>query len=267
VSSINRKLLLRLQVKRGLLLRHYDDEALHQLRVAIRRLRSRLRHVDSSEARALCHDLGELAHVTNAARDWDTLLRRARDSLKPKAFRRLQPWLQDNRLASHLPVLEMLRSSEWSDTIQKLDAWIERDTSRSDGQAGEKIACAKHDVRRAWEKLEAEDDRKQWHKLRIAIKELRYALDSVPQAAEEPPDAKALQHCKRLQQMLGAWHDTVVHLQMVRELADSLDPDVESRRHEILQAWRKRMEREAEVTLDDARGFLAGKGADLLQSR
>lgn len=266
MSPVSRNLLLRLQVKRSVLLRHYDDEALHQLRVALRRLRSLLRHVDTDEAQSLRHDLGELAGVTNAARDWDALVSRARDTLKSRDFRRVQPWLQESRLASHLPVLDMLRSGEWSDAVRRLEAIVERGvlSPTGDGLPGEAIARGKHEVQRAWERVQSEGDRKHWHKLRIAIKELRYTFDSLPRTAQTRPILKTLKHCKRIQEMLGTWHDTAVQLQMVREFADGLDPEVEAEVHQLLSNWCKRLERESADALDDAGEFLAGKGSDLL---
>jgi CHAD domain-containing protein len=265
VSSLSRKLLLRLQVKRGLLLRHYDDEALHQFRVAIRRLRSVLRHAGDSEAQALCHDLGKLADLSNAARDWDTLLCLARDKLKPKAFHHVQPLLQEKRLASHAQVLEMLRSTEWSDTIRALEDYVTRHLSAGKTLPDEEVARARHDVRRAWARLQEEDDSKQWHKLRIAIKELRYTLERVSRAAQEPRLSRALKRCKRLQETLGLWHDTAVHLQMVRELASGLDPDVESELNRALNSWCKQMERERRDYLHSARSYVERKGSDLLR--
>jgi CHAD domain-containing protein len=267
MASIGRNLLLRLHVKRRALLRHYDDNALHQLRVALRRLRSLLRHVDTQRAGELRHSLGQLADATNAARDWDTLLLRARESLRPREFRRVQPILQQHRAESHGPVLEMLRSAAWAQAVDELGCFIEQGGLVTAGATatGAEITRAKDEVRRAWCKVQAEDDNKHWHKLRLAIKELRYTFDSAPRDSLSAPMPKTLRHCKRLQETLGAWHDTVVHLHSVRELAMGLDSAAESELHDMLKRWCKRMEREGRNALAEARDFLAGKGADLLQ--
>ena len=56
------------------LLRDYDAEKLHKLRIALRRARGILRNRTEPEARLLRDELGLLADTTNAARDWDTLV-------------------------------------------------------------------------------------------------------------------------------------------------------------------------------------------------
>lgn len=261
-----RNLLLQLRVKRRTLLHRYDDDALHQLRVALRRVRSLLRHIDSVPALALRRELGHLADATNAARDWDTLASRAVASLNSRDLQSVQPWLEENRAAAHLQVLQMLRSDEWSQAIARLEECIEHGELATVGQrhGDGDIARARHDAGRAWSKVQSADDNKHWHKLRLAIKELRYTLDSVPVGSQDAPKPKLIKHCKRLQDSLGTWHDTVVHVRMVEEFAHGLDHASQEALHNVLKKWCKRMEREASDALDEARSFLAGKGSDLL---
>ena len=112
--------------------------------------------------------------------------------------------------------------------------------------------------------MQSADDDKHWHKLRLAIKELRYTLDNVPVGSQDAPKPKLIKHCKRLQDALGTWHDTVVHVRMVKEFAHCLDQASEEALHNVLKKWCKRMQREARDTLDDARSLLEGKASDLL---
>jgi len=266
-SASARNLLLRLRVKRGALLRRYDDDALHQLRVTLRRLRSLLRHIEGDQAQALRRDLGHLADATNAARDWDTLASRARESLKPRDFRSVRAWLEENRSASHQLALQMLRSDTWSQVVGRLEDSIQHGelATALESRGGGDIARAKCAANRAWSRVRVAHDNKDWHKLRVAIKELRYTFDSVPRGSQEAPKQKLVKHCKRLQNDLGVWHDTVVHVRMLEEFVQSLDRESESELHDVLKRWCKQMEREACDTLDDARSLLAGKGSDLLQ--
>jgi CHAD domain-containing protein len=267
MSSLGKNLLLRLLVKRRALLRRYNDEALHQLRVSLRRLRSLLRHIDSDPAQALCRDLGNLANATNAARDWDTLAERAEANLKSRDLQSVRAWLEENRAESHQQVLQMLRSEEWAKVIGRLDKCIASGELATAGEShrGGDIARAKQDAGRAWSRVQSADDNKHWHKLRLAIKELRYNLDSVPRGSQDAPKPRLIKHCKRLQDALGTWHDTVVHVRMVEEFAHGLDREAEQELHGVLKKWCKRMEREACDARDDARSFLAGKGSDLLE--
>jgi CHAD domain-containing protein len=259
-------LLLQLRVKRRTLLHRYDDDSLHQLRVALRRVRSMLRHIDSVPAQTLRRELGRLADATNAARDWDTLASRAGASLKPRDFKSVRAWLEENRAAAHQQVLKMLRSDEWAQTMTRLEECIEHGELAAVGKrhGDGDIARARRDAGRAWSKVQSADDDKHWHKLRLAIKELRYTLDSVTGDSQRAPTSQLLKHCKRLQDALGTWHDTVVHVRMVEEFAHGLDRESEQELYDVLKKLCKRMEREARDALDDARSFLAGKGSDLL---
>lgn len=267
MSSASSNLLLQLRLKRGALLRRYDDNALHRLRVALRRLRSLLRHIESDAAQELRRDLGRLADATNAARDWDTLANRARDSLRPGDLQRVRPWLERNRAVSHAQALQMLRSDDWSQAIDRLAECIEHGdlATALESVGGGDITRAKHEANRAWAKVQSADDDKHWHKLRLAIKELRYTLDSVPRSSPQAPKPKLLKHCKRLQDALGTWHDTVVHLRVVQEFAQGVGRESEAELHDVLKKWCKRMGREAQDALDEARSFLTGKGSDLLE--
>lgn len=267
MSSASRNLLLRLRVKRSALLRRYDVKALHQLRVALRRLRSLLRHIESDAAQALRRDLGHLADATNAARDWDTLASRAREHLKPRDFRRVRPWLDTNLAVSHAQALQMLRSDEWSQVFAQLEACVEHGelaVAGEDGASGD-IARARQEANHAWSKVQSADDNKHWHKMRLAIKQLRYTFDSVPRGSPDAPKPKLVKHCKRLQDALGTWHDTVVHVRMVEGFAHGIDHEADAELHNVLKKWCKRMERGAHDALDEVRSFLAGKGSDLLE--
>ena len=62
------------------------------------------------------------------------------------------------------------------------------------------------------------------HKLRIAIKELRYTLESLPGGTVSPANAKLLEECKSLQTLLGNWHDALVHQVLLAERAAEQRP-------------------------------------------
>ena len=65
---------------------------------------------------------------------------------------------------------------------------------------------------------------KHWHKLRIAVKDLRYQLDATPKNQRSATTRELLTLCKQIQVDLGEWHDTVVHDQLLRELAPTANP-------------------------------------------
>lgn len=243
------------------MLHAYDDETLHQLRVTLRRLRSLLRNRDSSKARQLRRELRKLADISNAARDWDTLVSSARERLSPQDFERLQPWLEERQAASHRPVLDLLRSDRFSDVMRDLKKFVRHyaPTLAAATHGDADLSGPKQRVYRAWRTVQSVDDNRSWHKLRVAIKELRYCLENIPKDCRNSSMSDTLKHCKRLQDSLGIWHDTVIHLRMLREFGQSSDSQADMELLKVLQAWCDLMEREARDYLDRTLADLQGK--------
>jgi CHAD domain-containing protein len=218
----------RLSTLRDALLAGYTDEDLHQLRVTLRRMRSALRGRSGGRARKLRRRLGALARTTNAARDWDTLYANAREQLGPEQFTPLQSLLHERRESARAQVYRVFHAKQWAATLRQWDAMV----ATSDPGAESlhvtpgKLATRLKRAQVAADKALARNDERRWHKLRIAIKELRYALDTGEEDTLADSQAQLLQECKTLQTLLGDWHDTLVHRQLLDTLADSgsLDP-------------------------------------------
>ena len=223
MKNLERKLIKR----RDALLRRYDEEDLHQLRITLRRMRSRLKQHSGGKVLNLRRDLGLLAETTNAARDWDTLIVRARKILPEEQFEHLLPRLEQYQQAARQRVLVMLESREWMSAIKRWRQFLDEQRREQSGVNEDREVdlskILKH-VSRARLKALSRDDEKRWHKLRIAIKELRYALDATPKKVRTKQVTDIIGLCKALQEDLGDWHDTVVHGQLLLELTDSLDP-------------------------------------------
>ena len=73
----------------------------------------------------------------------------------------------------------------------------------------------------AWAYAQKHDEPRAWHKLRIAIKDLRYSLNSLSQTDVDEP----IELCKRLQDLLGTWHDSIIHHQLLQIVDRDLAPD------------------------------------------
>jgi len=223
-----KKLSRRLKKKHRLLLQRYDDKDLHQLRIILRRVRSRLKGLPGKKARSLHQDLGTLAKITNAARDWDTLVRRAEKTLPAEQFVHLLPLLEQYQRAAHDRVTCLLKSREWASAVERWQQYLDEDKrekfgTKDDSEQDLSLILKRLDAVRR--KALAHDDKRHWHKLRIAIKDLRYRLDETPRDARTRRTREIITVCKELQEDLGEWHDSVIHTQLLRELSDSLDPD------------------------------------------
>lgn len=271
MPAVFRKRIRQLDAEYAALSQGYDVESLHQFRVALRHLRSLLRHNTSGEVRHLRCQLGKLARPTNPARDWDTLLIRARASLSARDFAQVQPCLEARRAESHQPVLDMLRSERWPKIRRELKKIIKvhGPSLAVDLHGDAELSRAKRRVRRAWRAVQSRDgneasNHRAWHKLRIAIKDLRYRLETVPKHSRTPSITTILKVCKQLQESLGVWHDSVVHVGLVQKLCEDASVQAQQELPGILDTWCQRMQREAQDALASASAELAAEGAEIL---
>lgn len=249
------------------LLRDYDAEKLHKLRIALRRMRSTLRSRPEPEARQLREELGLLADATNAARDWDTLAVYAAEHLRKHPYRRIEPWLEANCKSAHRRVIRALRSEQWSITIEHWKHYTR--AHHDDAPVGEvvveesDVAFALRRLARRRDRVLSRDTSSRWHKVRIAVKDLRYQLDSrgTPEHKEE------IALCERLQECLGQWHDCVVHDELLCELGNDADLERKPRAAKALRKLRKILKDGRQSSLTTARAILTGTEVKAMLSR
>ena len=258
-----RRITRKLKSRRKALLRQYDSEELHQLRVAIRRIRGLLKQRTGKEPRAIRRSLGKLARQTNAARDWDTFARYALQTLDDSGGRDVGPLLQRQLNAAHDEALQMLTSDAWSAAMGQWKRYLKREGAKSFSRSSatgdldavrEKAAAAKNQA------LASMDDR-DWHAFRIAIKDLRYHLDtSDPGEHEAHKRVKAaIKLCKNLQDDLGCWHDTVVHHRLLTQLEAMPEAAGEKGVARAVDALGRAIRARGEACLDSVMETLAGK--------
>jgi CHAD domain-containing protein len=269
VSTDFNKLLRRLDEEYLRLSNGYSEDALHQFRVILRRLRSLLRHDTGRKVRKLRCQLGKLARTTNAARDWDTLVGRAHASLGAAEFSRVQPLLEARRAECHMPVLDLLRSERWPKARRALKKTIKAqgDALAVDLRSDAGLRRVQRRASRAWRAVQDVATDRAWHKLRITIKDLRYRLKALPADHRTPSIVSLLALSKRVQESLGVWHDSVVHVQRVQALCDAPEVQNQPELLGILHAWCRQLEREAQHARDTAAADLAEHGDSLLDQR
>ena len=215
----------------GRLERGEDEEALHDFRVALRRLRSVIRayrrYLKGSVKRKLRARLSALASSTNAARDFEVqmewLSKRASE-LEPEAAAGALHLAE--RLRSHgdeAPRSETLRK-EFDPLHQSLRKSLSRLRLRLDDDAGflsATGALVAENASRLKESLGAvssAEDGDGLHRARIEAKRLRYLLEPI---SAEVPEARALvKEMKTLQDVLG-------ELQDMRVLSQSIAAELE----------------------------------------
>jgi inorganic triphosphatase YgiF len=216
-------------------------EGVHQMRVAVRRLRATLSAFRSilpeEQRRAAADELRWLAQVLGEARNIDvfshSLLGPARDAL-PQA-KRLDAPLRRRRRAAYATIQRILRSPRytalmlgllrrfdsrgWGDTISPDGDDLGEELRRPIGETAPLVLDKRlRAVRKASKDL-AEQSPEERHELRIALKKLRYASELLSGLYEPTDVRKFTNWLKRLQDELGDVNDLRVGYDIVAELS------------------------------------------------
>jgi len=215
----------------GRLERGEDEEALHDFRVALRRLRSVVRayrrFLKGSAKKKLRARLSALAASTNAARDLEVqmewLSKRAPE-LEPEARSGALHLAERLRArGDETPPSETLRR-EFDPLRDSLRKSLSRLRLRLDDEAsflsatGDLVAESASRLKACLEAISSAEDGDGLHRARIEAKRLRYLLEPI---SAEVPEARALvKEMKSLQDVLG-------ELQDMRVLSQSIAAELE----------------------------------------
>lgn len=220
-----------------------DIEDLHQMRVAVRRMRATLKvaHplLDAAWADDLRAELGWLGGALGPVRDLDVLLLRLRREIAtlPEAERTagaaLLAALEDRRVAARGVMLEALAAPRYGALVERLTDAVGRPLPASPAAiAPELIDLVREEarkLRRAVERAGDDPADEVLHDLRIRGKRVRYAGEFVEPGLRDTPTGKAVKRLlvatAELQEVLGDHQDACVAEQRIRELLDELSTD------------------------------------------
>jgi CHAD domain-containing protein len=212
------------------------DDAVHQMRVTTRKIRSLLQASPDSfvlpDDTSILDELRELANILGEARDAEVLAERYRDALDnlpPELVRgaireRLIDGAEARYRAGLRHSLTALRSPRYFRLLDALEAVIEttpptdvRGAAATVGAAGKKVRKAAKAARRAGD----EERDAAIHRIRKRAKRLRYTADATGAA-------KVSKRAKKIQSLLGDHQDSVVsreHLMQQAEAAHAAGDD------------------------------------------
>ena len=210
-----------------------DSEALHDLRIGVRRLRSLLRPLRGKEGvAALEHAAAAVGELTTPARDLEVLIEqlRSRGLDQPASHRAviLAAW-QGEILSS--PLLQQLfdclaswpadfRRAQRQGELRKLDKLLNKRLDKLKRRLQDALADPQHDP----------------HRLRLLVKRNRYAKEAYPQ--HSPVSADGVRALKAVQGALGRWHDRYQWCLKASQEAD-LQPLREQWKDEAVAALQK----------------------------
>lgn len=236
----------------------YDEYQLHQLRIDVRRLRGLLRFEDAHEAWQLRREWAYLISHTNGMRDWDTLAARVDDLPENERPVGLVDTVTATRERIWKKVRMALKGDGWEDTGQRTKKFLKRRVIDENAPPDAETSLAEANARlgRAWARAQEHDSNRAWHKLRIAVKDLRYNLDTL---GEDSSDQR-IGLCKELQEQLGTWHDSIIHRDLLEDINRELGKDEISAKQGVTRL-QEQLAREGTQCLEKARHILTDRGS------
>jgi len=219
-----------------------DPEYLHQLRVGVRRLLSVMRTfrplLKRKRAKAIARELRDAMQVFGASRDWDvfavTLQRAAAGTALASSAGR-------QRAAATAQARSLAGSPAFHELQNRVRRWLEENPWRSSAKPADPILVyARKALERSHAKLQQRadavdwTDRRQRHRVRIALKRLRYSCDFFADCFPARAVRPFLGKLGALQDTLGEMNDLAVAQTLLRELP----ADAKRVRH-----WLERRER------------------------
>lgn len=206
----------------------HDPESLHDMRVAVRRLRALLwagKGLIATDTSGITARLKELGSVLGEVRDFDVLLARLEEEAAglggedTKQARSLLAALRTERSCSRARLLAALRSDDYLALLDDTERTIkELEPTSAEADVEELADQAFFKLRKAVRKLKDDPSDEELHAIRKKGKRARYA-------GELAGRKKFVKRAKKLQDVLGEHQDAVVATERLRELAAEATPD------------------------------------------
>jgi triphosphatase len=215
------------------------DEGIHQMRVAVRRLRATLsafaKLLPEEHRQWASDELRWLADALGAARNLDVfetaLLKPAqRASVDPRALEPLRRAAVRQRRAAHHTAANAVRSARYAALMLHLFRWFDACGWRGEGAEGSEKpigGVAARALQHRWRVAKkrgkgfAVQSVRQRHRLRIALKKLRYTAESLSALYPRNNTDRFTTRLKRLQDDLGHANDVRVGYDILAALASN----------------------------------------------
>jgi CHAD domain-containing protein len=212
-----------------------DPEELHQMRVAVRKMRALLKtgrqFLDQRWSRALREELGWLGDALGPVRDLDVLLERLRaqtvefDEAERAAFARLTAGLEEERARYRKKMVAALEGDRYAELVDRLVAAVQAPppTSAMDSQVAlhDIVTAQFRKLRKQVQQAGTQASDTQLHALRIQVKRLRYAGELADSSHHRA--RRLVTACKRLQDVLGEHQDACVATERITHLLADMD--------------------------------------------
>lgn len=206
-----------------------DPIAIHDMRVATRRLRSAFklfRPYSSKRSfkklgktpRTLAHALGDVRNLDVRLEHLDTFIRSLPEEKKGGLDALTSDW-QLRRSKAHQELVELLDGSKYDQWIGRMEDFIEEERRKNGVRVAVVLPAVmwkKYGKLRTFEPRINDASPEALHALRVRIKEFRYALEFFATALGSPAGA-LVEPLVTLQDHLGALHDSQLSQQAIAE--------------------------------------------------
>jgi inorganic triphosphatase YgiF len=213
-----------------------DPEALHDMRVATRRLRAAERAFAAGIPRALQAylpgELGWLGQILGGVRDLDvqlTLLKTYCSTApadQQEGLTVLRTYLETERARRRVEMLAGLDSPRYLRLLIRLERFTLSASPRRGGFADPVVTVGRAAIKRAYRGVQKRGELvgtlptdEELHALRIRAKRLRYLLEFLRPITGKP-GKRLIKRMVQLQDVLGAHHDAVVAVAFIRGFAE-----------------------------------------------
>lgn len=214
-----------------------DDEYLHQVRVALRRLRVVLsmtaKYRSDTELDSLRKLVAELGTALGRSREWDVFVSQTLPALqrhiaKSIDLKKIAGKSEELRQHYHQRVQTALQHGDFQRLLLRFGAWMNGDYWRTvdggrdlSGFATAMLHKRGRKIRRCSEDIQQDADPNKMHALRIACKNLRYSADLFTGLYGADKIDGYLKALAKLQDTLGIFNDHAVALRLLEELDQS----------------------------------------------
>jgi CHAD domain-containing protein len=234
----------------------WDAEAVHDLRVALRRCRTMAQALSGVNPRSgwrklkrtsreLFRTLGELRD-TQVEREWVRKLGSAGDPVRRHMLRILSRQ-EKMRREGTARALDKFERKNWRKLRRKLSPRVQLFPPESVVFQGLAVTQLNHLVELD-QRARKGRSRIAWHRLRIGLKRFRYIVENfLPQRYEAWGES-----LKRMQDLLGEVHDLDVLRIEIRRHCAGMDPRVVAR-------WLEKVEVERKIRLEEFRSIVSDK--------
>jgi triphosphatase len=238
------------------------SDGVHQMRVAVRRLRSAVatmkRMLPEDQYDWVSRELRWMANILAPARNWDvfssSLLAPVRDALPTdQDLTELSRICEDERQSAHQRADAAIRSRQYTSALLKLSQWFASCSWRNQPVSQQSALLmapigivAPSLIGRRYKKVKEAADEfdeltpQQRHEFRITVKTLRYTIEFLKDLFDSGQIAEFVQRLKPLQDDVGYANDVRVAHELLADLQVSKEDVAIARAAGVVLGWHDR---------------------------